>query len=868
MELHSADVNSLCSLFGTDTEKGLDSATADILREKFGENRLKEIKKATFSHYLLLQFKNIFNLLLCAAAVACFAFSVTAETGYFASPAFLIFAGVSVLLGALVDSNSVKSYKYFTGFEKRTARVLRDGEEKTIPESEVVPGDVLLLSAGDAVPADARLFYAERLICGETVITGESAPSEKTVSEDENICESNTVFMGGEVLDGIGKAIVFATGMNTRLGSITEYATYEADGVAVKKRISFGGAVLAVLWVLLCIGTGFLTSGLPKAETAKYLLAVTCAVVPCPLIIGTVFTIMAGVKNMAKNKIIVRKLECTDILGRTTVLCTGKRGVLTQDRMTVKQLWSGGKLINVNAMLSESSLAMLKLAALCCNANIVYDENGERRIGSSTESAIIDAAMRNGLKKEELDKTYPRLADIPFAPARRLMTTVHMIDGEPVAVTKGAFNEVLRLCKRGLLKKAINANEIMCEETLRVIAVAYKPLDYIPTEADLAEVESDLTFIGLIGMNDPLSQEASSSLKACMESGIKPILMTGDNLYTATAVAKHMGILTRDSQAVTGADVSSSNDEELARNISGYTVFAEVNSEEKARIVKAFMAAGNTVAAVGGGTDDLAAVSQADTGFCLEGRSGEAVKSCGDVLIADGRLSTLATSFTEGRRVSQNISKLFACVVACCVSSFSCIALSFLFKSGVALPVNGFMVTSFICMLAAVLCCGAEPCEKDILKHSIHHRIVNLSAVASGIASGLFTAFSCAAAYFAGSRLFLTDLLEPSAEVGTAMAFLVLLMSYSSLALFFKNRDLILKSGVFTTSYAFLAFAVPVIITILTAVPSVSKFLGIAELSIVHRIIAVIIVFSVFIILELTKAVCLAVKFAVMRVDN
>lgn len=573
---------------------------------------------------------------------------------------------------------------------------MREGKEKFIPAREVVPGDIILLDAGDRIPADARLLETVELKIEEAVLTGESTPVNKTISvvdEKTPVTErKNMVFMGTYVTYGRGKAVAVATGMQTEFGKIAEMVqTVVEEETPLKKKLEKFAKKLGTIIVFVCIIVFILEIFREGTHLENivdmFMTAVALAVSAVPEGLPAVVTVSLalGARELAKRNAILRRLASAETLGATTVICSDKTGTLTKGEMTVRKIYLGGKIIEVTGvgyedkgefLLNGESLnpanddlrLLLRASALCTNAQ--YD--GKNVVGDTTEGALIVAAAKAGMIKEELEKTFPRLHEVPFTSERKLMTTVHKSpEGRLFAYVKGAPEIILERCRLIVVggkieelsedkrREILKINEKMASEALRVLGVAFKDLSSFLTEKfDNEALESDLVFIGLVGMIDPPREEAKIAVKKCDEAGIRTVMITGDHKLTAVAIAKELGILRGGEDIIlTGYELDTMNEEDFEKIVEKVSVYARVSPEHKLRIIKALKKKGHIVAMTGDGINDAPALKQADIGIAMGITGTDVTREAADIVLADDNFATIVNAVEGGRTIYDNIRK-------------------------------------------------------------------------------------------------------------------------------------------------------------------------------------------------------------------
>ena len=669
MTPHDKTLSALFAELKTDEKNGLSSQEADARLARDGENRLREGKKKTNLQRFAEQFKDVMILILLAAAVISFIVACsTGEPSEFFEPLLIVAIVIAnAVMGVMQESKAEKALEALKNLSAPHARVLRDGKEAIVDASKLVVGDIVLLEAGDFVPADARLLTSSSLKSEESALTGESVPSEKdaeaVVAADAPLGDRhNMVYSGCSITYGRATAVVTATAMNTEMGKIAGLLDASEDGqTPLQQKLANMGKYLGIVALAACavIFVLGLLDGIPVMEI--FMTAVSLAVSAIPEGLPAIVTIVLaiGVQRMVKKNAIIRRLPAVETLGSASVICSDKTGTLTQNRMTLTHAYVDGG-AGTEAISDNNSAPvrrLLQYAALCCDGSVDFSPEGEKHMGDPTETAIIVAAHRNGMEKDALNAQSPRLADLPFDSDRKLMTTVNRIDGKIVAIVKGAFDVMDGLCISGDLAAARRVNEEMSRQALRVLAVGYKVLDGEPKAVTSEALENNLTFLGLVGMIDPPRPEAREAVKQCRRAGIKPVMITGDHVVTASAIAKDLGILGEGDEAVTGAELARMSEQDLDAHVANISVYARVSPEDKIRIVQAWQRKGQIVAMTGDGVNDAPALKAADIG-CAMGITGtDVAKGAADMTLTDDNFATIVDAVKEGRGIYDNIKK-------------------------------------------------------------------------------------------------------------------------------------------------------------------------------------------------------------------
>ncbi len=659
----------------TDIDKGLASSVLAEKYEKYGYNELKAKKRKSTLTKFLEQFKDFMIIILIIAAIVSGIVGIQEGEGITDTIIILIVVIINAIIGVVQENKAEKSLEALQKMSSHVAKVIRDGKLSVVPSKDLVPGDIVILETGDFIPADLRIIEAINLKSQEAAMTGESVPvdkSEDTIDGDVELGDrKNILFSSSLITYGRGKGIVVGTGMNTEVGKIAKMID-ETDESQTPLQVKLNnlGKTLGIVALLLC--TIIFVVGLlyGKEPIHMFMTAVSLAVAAIPEGLAAVSTIVLaiGVQRMVKKNAIVKKLPAVETLGCASVICSDKTGTLTQNKMTVKKLFVNSRLQNIDEIKDTSDeLDKLVKAGMLCNDTKIVEDG--KLTGDPTETALVDMGFVLGYEGQILEN-FPREFEIPFDSDRKLMTTVHKNEeGQYIVYTKGGVDELLKCCNKysenGEIKSDLEAyqplilstNKSMAEKALRVLAFGYKIINHPLSKDDIDHLESDLIYVGMCGMIDPPREEVKTAVQKCVSAGIKTVMITGDHKITATAIAKELGILKDEKEAITGSDLEKMSDEELKNKVRNISVYARVSPEHKVRIVKAWQANGEVVAMTGDGVNDAPALKNADIG-CAMGIVGTDVsKEAADVILTDDNFSTIVAAVEEGRRIYDNILK-------------------------------------------------------------------------------------------------------------------------------------------------------------------------------------------------------------------
>jgi len=865
-------------------ETGLSSNEAAAREEKYGKNKLKEGKKETLLQRFAKQLAEPMTIILIVAAVISGALAIFEKE--FPSDVIIIMAVVIInaVLGVLQESKAEKAIEALQEIAAATSKVIRDGKQITVKSEDLVPGDIIVLEAGDAVPADARIIECASLKIEEAALTGESVPvtkQEETLVAGANGDvplgdRKNMVFMGSTVVYGRGKAVVCATGMETEMGKIADALSMAQEG---KTPLQIKLAQLSKILTYLVIGICVLVFGINivrtfiNGETLTFhsvmdffMIAISLAVAAIPEGLATVVTIVLsiGVTNMSRRSAIIRKLTAVETLGCTQIICSDKTGTLTQNKMTVVETYGD----------NENKLATAM--ALCCDAQ--FDKDAGEAVGEPTECALVNYAAKLNLNKNELQDVFFRVGEAPFDSMRKMMSTVHNTPSGIEQYTKGAPDVVLGLCTKILTdngvedmtdakrEEILKANKAMADQALRVLACAYRTYPEKPSDFSPEALEHDLIFLGLHGMIDPVRPEVKPAIDQCRSAGIRPIMITGDHRDTAIAIAKQLGIIQSETEAITGAELDRISDEEFETAVEKYSVYARVQPEHKTRIVNAWRKKGMITAMTGDGVNDAPSIKNADIGVGMGITGTDVTKNVADMILADDNFATIVSAAGEGRRIYDNIRKAIQFLLASNLSEVLSIFFATLLGFAIFQPVHLLWINLITDCLPA-LALGMEKPEADIMQRKPRSSKEGIFSGGVGFAvayQGVFVTVITLISYFIG-RDWLAAAHHADAiaagtytaeSLGTSMAFLTLSMCEIFHA--FNMRSL--KGSIFKIKgqnmWLWGAGVLSLILTtVVIEIPFLAKAFDLAHLDLTEYGIALALAFCIIPIVEITKAV-------------
>lgn len=827
MNYHNLSTQDTAKILHTSVDSGLTSKEAGKRIHEYGENVLESKKSKSIIYKFFAQFKDFMIAILIIAAIVSFVISLLEGHADFVDP-IIIFTIIilNAVLGVLQETKAEKSLEALKNMSAPTATVFRDGSQSVIASKDLVPGDIIHLETGHFIPADARLITSINLKVDESALTGESHAieknAEKVYTEETPLADRrNIVFATSIVTYGRGSAIVTGTGMHTEVGHIAKLIMVDdTPDTPLQKRLANTGKVLGIAALLICLAIFLLGTIQGRPPFDMFMTSVSLAVAAIPEGLPAIVTIMLslGVSRMAKKNAVIRKLPAVETLGSATVICSDKTGTLTQNKMTVTDVYSvsGREILD-----SKESHHILTLGSLCNDSTLKVTKNGITATGEPTENAIILAACKVGINKAKLDLNNKRLSEIPFDSSRKLMTTVNKMESnEILCITKGAPDVLLAKCthyydkgkispltssKRAVINKY---NSDMAKRALRVLAVAFKETSTVPKGTAL--MENALVFTGLVGMIDPPREEAKEAVSVCKRAGIRPVMITGDHITTACAIAKELRIMEGQDKAITGAELSAISDESLSNCIDDYSVFARVTPEHKVRIVKAFQKKGNVVAMTGDGVNDAPALKTADIG-CAMGLSGtDVAKNAADMILTDDNFATIVSAVQEGRGIYQNIKKAIHFLLSSNIGEILTIFAAILLGLPSPLLAVQLLWVNLVTDSLPAISLGVEPAGKDIMNNMPISPKTGMFAnglVFKIVFEGLLIGSLALTAFILGYRYNLGGSSD-SLTLGRTLAFAVLSLSQLFHSFNMRSDKSIFKIGIFSNVKHVLSFIV------------------------------------------------------------
>lgn len=837
---HTLSTKEVERKMGTNLQLGLSHRQVEERRQKYGANRLEEQKKKPIILKFLEQFKDfMIIILLIASVISAVVTKMEGNNDYFDSIIIIAIVVFNAIMGMVQEAKAEKSLEALKKMSAPTCKVRRGGEIVTIKGEEVVPGDIVLLEAGNYVPADCRLISASDLKIEESSLTGETMPClkeadctlpEKTALGDMN----NLAFATTVVVNGHGEAIVTDIGMNTKVGKIAKMIiTNETPETPIQEKLGQVGKSLGIGCLIICLFI-FVIGILKRIEPIEmFMTSVGLAVAAIPEGLPAIVTIMLsiGVTKMAKKNSIIRKLPAVETLGSSSVICSDKTGTLTQNKMQVT------KIVNHQGEVTNNEVArkILELGAMCTDVEI--GETSKELTGEPTEVAIVDRALKENINKQELYKTMQRVTDIPFDSNRKMMTTIHKIPSGYRIITKGAPDVLLKHCTKvyengkminltsSLLNQIEKQNNQMADQALRVLAIAYLDVSTIP---DKSEIEQNLVFVGLVGMIDPPREGVKEAVATCTRAGIKTVMITGDHIATAKAIAKELGILKGRDLAITGEELDKISQPVLQKNIMQYSVFARVTPEHKVRIVQAYQSTGAVVAMTGDGVNDAPALKNADIGIAMGKNGTDVAKNAADMVLTDDNFVTIVEAVKQGRNIFDNIKKAVHFLIATNIGEIVTIFLGLLLGLKSPLLAIQLLWVNLVTDSLPAIALGLEAPDKDIMSRK--PRDSRKGIFADGLwskifAEGTMLGVLTLVAFSLGNSLY-------GIEVGRTMAFVSLGLLELVHSFNIKSEESIFKTGILENKYlvgAFLLGAVLQVVVVL--IPAVADLFSLVPLT-------------------------------------
>ena len=832
MKWYMKSQNEVLSELETDLEKGLTEAQVQERLEKYGPNSLKEEKKRSLFSRVLAQFADFLVLILIAAAIISVFVGESTDAIVIIAIVFL-----NAFLGVYQEGKAEKSLDALKKMASPTAKVIRNGQSSIVNADTLVPGDVVLLDAGDIMPADLRFMESSNLKIEEASLTGESVPVEKnsndTYSQEVSLGDrKNMGYMSTIVTYGRATAIVVGTGHETEIGRIaTAIQVTDNEVTPLQRQLNGLGKVLGITTIIICaivFAVGIMQG---KEVLEMLMISISLAVAAIPEGLPAIVTIVLalGMNRMVKRHAIVKKLVAVETLGSTTVICSDKTGTLTQNEMTVVKVYTDGTILDVTGTgyspkgdfqkegknIETSSIpdlkTLLSIATLANDAEIEKGEESYKVIGDPTEGSLITLGTKAGITRSEINKKYKRIEEIPFDSERKMMTTFHkdFIPEKVVSFTKGAPDIIIDKCSHISIKgrpvpfdsklkaEAMAMNSKFSKDALRVLAFAYKEYPTLPTDIDKRQVEDDMIFVGLVGMIDPARPEAKAAIAKCKEAGIQTIMITGDYKETAFAIAKQLGLAERESEAIMGSELDNMTDEELQQKVKTIKVFARVSPDHKVRIVDALKKNGNTTAMTGDGVNDAPALKRADIGISMGITGTDVAKNTAELILTDDNFASIVSAVEEGRVIYDNIRKFVYFLLSCNIGEILLVFVSILAKLPVPLLPIQLLWLNLVTDSFPALALGMEKGDPDVMQKKPRdpkEPLLNKDLIIKILVQSIAIGGATLSAYLIALNFYPDNIEEARTIAFTTLIVAELLRSYSTRS----DKHTIFEIGIFS----------------------------------------------------------------------
>ena len=829
----------------TNEKNGLKEEDVKKLQKEEGKNKLQDSKKESIFIKFIKQFNDfMIIILIIASIISAIVSKVQGENDYIDSIIIILIVILNAIMGVVQEQKAEKSIEALKKLTPQKAKVIRNGKKTEINAEDLVKGDIIILETGNYIPADCRLLETYNFQVEESSLTGENIPSEKNANI---LCNKNSAlgdmknmaFMASIVVNGHAKAVVTETGMNTTVGKIAKMMiTNKAPETPIQKKLSQVGKILGIVCLAICILI-FLIGLIKNIEPIEmFMTSVGLAVAAIPEGLPAIVTIVLsiGVTKMAKKNSIIRKLPAVETLGSSNVICSDKTGTLTQNKMKVTEIKSNNKDLTI------------QYGALCTDCEILDN----KVIGEPTEKAIVEKALEMGKNKKDIEKQMPRINEIPFNSNRKMMTTIHQKGNKYIVITKGAPDILLERCidKDKIMYKRQNSE--MTNKALRVMGVAYKELTTLPSKINSDTLENNLKFLGLIGMIDPPREGVREAVETCKKAGIKTVMITGDHIETAKAIARDLNILTIKDKAITGQELDKIPQKELEKNIKEYSVFARVTPEHKVRIVKAWQHTGAVVAMTGDGVNDSPALKNADIGIAMGKNGTDVAKNASDMILTDDNFVTIVEAVKQGRNIYDNIKKAIHFLIATNIGEIVTIFMGLVLGMKSPLLAIQLLWVNLVTDSLPAIALGLEPAEKDIMKRKPINSKKSIFAdglwnkiIIEGIMIGMFTLVS----FSIGNKYY-------GLEIGRTMAFITIGLLELIHSFNIKSEESIFNMGILENKYLIGSFILGVIIqTIVVIIEPLADIFKLSQLNITQWIITILISILPIPIMELQKKI-------------
>ena len=854
--------------YNSDPIGGLTESQVIEAFDKYGENKLSQKKNKTMFERFIEQFKDVMIIILIIAAAISFGIAIYEKNPkeFFEPSLILLIVILNAIIGVAQESKAEKALEALKNMSASTAKVIRNGKDAVIDSANLVPGDIIRLEAGDYVPADARLLSSSSLKVEESALTGESLPSEKNadVIVDENAPlgdRTNMIYSGCSVTYGTALAIVTATGMNTEIGKIANLLNEQDETrTPLQDKLSNLGKYLGIVAIAACIiifivGT---INGLDIKEMFMTSVSLAVSAIPegLPAIVTIVLSI--GVQRMVKRNVIIRKLPAVETLGSASVICSDKTGTLTQNKMTLVKAYTDNGLyedISPDIDNKREIKNLLLLGTLCCNGTVTKKDDGsEEHIGDPTETAIVAAAQNLGFDRRKISSDFPRIAELPFDSDRKLMSVICNYNNKNIVIVKGAFDVLADRCINGDLEKAKKVNDEMSNSALRVISIAFKEINSIPQKIESENIENELTFLGLVGMIDPPRPEVKQAVSICQQAGIRPIMITGDHIITASAIAKELGIMRDGDKSITGTELDAMSEEDLNNSVENISVYARVSPENKIRIVKAWQNKNKVVSMTGDGVNDAPALKAADIG-CAMGITGtDVAKGAADMTLTDDNFASIVDAVREGRGIYDNIRKVVGFLLGTNIGEVITVFTAMMIWHISPLLSMQLLWINLVTDSLPAIALGMEPVESDIMSKQPRHKDESIFSHGFGfriVLKGVMFAVLTLIGFITARSITGSD------ECGRTLAFMVLSLSQIIQAYNMRSEKSLFKIGIFTNKMLNRSSLISVALVLIVLFTPLRIAFGLELLNFSLYLLGIGLIIAPLIITEISKTIIL-----------
>ena len=854
---HSTTSEEVLEKFEVSKDLGLSSGIAITKLEKYGENTIKNVEKPSVKKQFLAQLKDKYAFILFAVAILTSLVCLINGESFWSPLLIILIVLINAFISAFQMYKSQSALNRLRSIASPTATVIRDGNERQIPAEELVPGDIIIIKAGDVIPADARLVETTNFSCNEAILTGSDVPVNKNADlVFEDICEiaerGNMAFSGTVATLGTAKAVVVETGLYTELGRTSSIDQQTGEyTLPIQSRLDLAGKITNISILIVCaivfiinVIINFRTGNFAVMTTRSLLdaMALAVAAIPEGLPAISILAVALGIERIIKDDIIIKKVSALEVLGKTTVICADKTGIITKNSMSVDRIFDGNDTYKLDGEIPNRVKSILQYAVACSTLQ-----------NDATEISLEKACEQyTGINSKELENLFPRVAVIPFDSVRKTMTSVNMKDGKAIAIVKGAPEILADKFVNIDSKTLLEINESMAIDALRVVCIAVKPLDEIPINPLAEEIEKDLTFIGLIGLDDPPRTPTIEAINVCDTAGIRTVMMTGDNPTTAKAVARRVGIFKDGTKLLTGAELAELSDEELVADIGKYSVFARISPEDKLRIIDALQKSGETVTVTGDNFTDVQALANADIG-CAMGKDGaDVARGNADIIIKNSYFDSVVSAIRESRGLFANIQKAVAFLLSCNIAEVFMYLITLLIFGKPIVTASGLLIINLLTDCAPVLALATGKAEEKVMKKcpvSIKGRLFdNRSIIDISLQAAYLTAISIFA-FLIGKNVFA----QKDFTYGMTTAFTVIALAEIFHAFNIRFTESVITKEFSVKDFLFISSVAMIFVILLLSVSPIGAIFGMAKLSVIHFIWAVVIAITVIPFCELLK---------------